>query len=78
MGNKPAGGAGGATTKPVCEDCDKKHQKDLPTDDATSSRGGPCDAVYKNVTDCMNQHHGQVAPCVKEWDAFRICHIENK
>jgi hypothetical protein len=63
--------------KPVCVDCDKRTQKDLPTNDTTSSQGGPCDIMYANVTTCMKRENGQIAPCVKEWDAFKKCHADN-
>lgn len=57
----------------VCEDCDKKTQKDLP-ETSTSSEGMPCEAAYAAVTKCMAEHKGQISPCVKEWDEFKACH----
>ena len=64
--------------EPICIDCDKKTQKDLPSDDATSSEGAPCQAAYKDVTDCMSQNNGQIGPCTKEWTAFKKCHDRMK
>ena len=64
--------------EPICIDCDKKTQKDLPSDDATSSEGAPCQAAYKAVTDCMTKNNGQIGPCVLEWTAFKECHEKQK
>eukprot|EP01082_Thalassiosira_pseudonana_P010940 g9951.t1 g9951 contig4:935170-935577(-) len=60
----------------VCVDCDKKTQKDLPSDKQLSSAcdGMPCELLYKAVVDCMDENNGQIAPCVTEWDAFKECH----
>lgn len=64
--------------EPICIDCDKKTQKDLPSDDATSSEGAPCQAAYKDVTDCMMENNGQISLCTKEWTAFKKCHEKGK
>jgi hypothetical protein len=62
----------------ICVDCDKKTQKELPSDDASSSSGQPCALFYKKVSECMKVHEGLIAPCSKEWDAFQKCHKERK
>eukprot|EP00537_Pseudo-nitzschia_pungens_P010825 CAMPEP_0172386534 /NCGR_PEP_ID=MMETSP1061-20121228/4041_1 /TAXON_ID=37318 /ORGANISM="Pseudo-nitzschia pungens, Strain cf. pungens" /LENGTH=92 /DNA_ID=CAMNT_0013115921 /DNA_START=216 /DNA_END=494 /DNA_ORIENTATION=- len=59
---------------PVCLDCDKKHQKDLPADDPVSQTGQPCASSYEAVTACMSRHEGQISSCAREWEAFRECH----
>lgn len=64
--------------EPICIDCDKKKQKDLPSDDATSSEGAPCQVAYKDVTDCMMENNGQISLCTKEWTAFKKCHEKEK
>ena len=64
--------------EPICVDCDKKTQKELPSDDATSTEGAPCQAAYKDVTDCMSKNNGQIGPCTKEWTAFKECHEKEK
>mmetsp|Transcript_34612 Transcript_34612/g.101720 ORF Transcript_34612/g.101720 Transcript_34612/m.101720 type:complete len:85 (-) Transcript_34612:1302-1556(-) len=64
--------------EPICVDCDKKTQKELPSDDATSTEGAPCQTAYKNVTDCMAKNNGQIGPCTKEWVAFKECHEKEK
>ena len=60
--------------KVVCEDCDKKTQKELPEGSAVASEGMPCQTAYARVTKCMAEHKGQISPCVKEWDEFKACH----
>jgi hypothetical protein len=62
---------------PVCLDCDKSTQKDLPLE-STSSNGQPCEELYSKVTACMDKHHGQIAPCTHEWKAFQECHERNR
>jgi len=57
----------------VCEECDRKTQKELPAA-STSSEGMPCQEAYSAVTKCMAKHNGQISPCVKEWDVFKACH----
>lgn len=57
--------------KIVCENCDKKTQKELPS---ASSYGMPCQEAYAAVTKCMKENNGQISPCVKEWDEFKACH----
>lgn len=61
----------------VCEDCDRKTQKDVP-DNTTSSEGDVCGALYMAVDRCMKAHQGKVQPCQAEWDAFRNCHENHK
>lgn len=63
---------------PVCEDCDKKNQQKLPNDDPTSSVGSPCEALYIQVSSCMDSNHGQITACAKEWKSFQDCHDGNK
>ena len=47
------------TDEKVCIDCDKKTQKDLPTDDSSAaSKGNPCEEVYARV--------GKLAKCVDD------------
>ena len=62
----------------VCENCDKKTQKDLPEQDKVASPGMPCSEAYRAVSSCMDKYNGQIHPCAKEWDVFRACHEENK
>jgi hypothetical protein len=59
---------------PVCLDCDKSQQKDLPGNDPVSSSGQPCAEAYKKVSTCMEKYDGQVSSCKKEWEAFQQCH----
>ena len=58
----------------VCIDCDKRTQKDLPSNDTTSSSGMKCEQIYEKVASCMTQNDGQVSACVTEWDKFKRCH----
>jgi hypothetical protein len=37
-----------------------------------------CAELYTAVASCMLQHHGQVAPCSKEWHLFHLCHDRNR
>ena len=67
--------------EPICIECDKKNQKDLPsngedTPPSSASKGMPCEASYTNVTACMEQNAGQISACRDEWDAFKLCHEE--
>jgi hypothetical protein len=62
----------------ICVDCDKKTQKNLPSNDATSASGHPCASFYKSVSECMIVHEGLIAPCAKDWEAFQKCHKERK
>ena len=64
--------------KPVCLDCDKSQQTNLPSQDPVSSNGGPCFRMYQQVAECMKKHEGQIAPCSKEWEAFQKCHLEQQ
>lgn len=57
--------------KIVCENCDKKTQKELP---ASSSDQMSCHEAYAAVSKCMKKNNGQISPCVKEWDEFKTCH----
>ena len=66
------------TTKPYCPDCEKSQQKDLPEQDAISSKGQPCQELYEKVDSCMKQHKGQVSACTKEWADFQKCHSQNR
>jgi hypothetical protein len=40
--------------EPICIECDKKNQKDLPNNDTSSSQGMPCEQIYSDVNECMN------------------------
>ena len=62
----------------VCIDCDKKNQKDLPSNDNLSSEGMPCEVEYSLVSQCMNENHGQVSSCVDQWNNFKQCHSQQK
>lgn len=64
--------------EPVCIQCDKKNQKELPENDAASSEGMPCAESYLKVSECMTQNEGQVSFCRKEWDLFKKCHDRQK
>mmetsp|Transcript_6866 Transcript_6866/g.13942 ORF Transcript_6866/g.13942 Transcript_6866/m.13942 type:complete len:100 (-) Transcript_6866:1554-1853(-) len=72
--NSDSGGDDGV----ICLDCDKKNQKDLPTDDPVSQKGQPCAGVYQTVSDCMTKHEGQISSCTDEWDSFRKCHQQEQ
>jgi len=68
-----------AKEKKICLDCDKSTQKDLPSESSTSSSSGmPCEHIYESVTICMNRHAGQISQCKSEWEAFKLCHEDNK
>lgn len=57
----------------VCVNCQKESQKEIPSN-SSSSGGGPCEGIYASVTLCMKKHKGQISPCAKQWDEFRVCH----
>ena len=61
----------------VCIDCDKKNQKDLPSNDTISSKGMACEMEYKLVSTCMNENSGQISLCQDQWDVFKLCHEKN-
>lgn len=63
-------------SEPICIDCDKKTQKDLPSDN-TSSAATDCIDEYAKVTVCMSKYKGQIGPCTEEWDSFKECHANN-
>ena len=67
-----------SSEKPVCLDCHKSQQKDLPSDDGISSKGKACESFYQLVSDCMKEHEGQIVPCSKEWKDFQKCHAEQR
>jgi len=72
----PASGedsAGPTRTKPVCENCDKKTQKEMPTDEPED-----CLDQYVAVDECMKSNKGQVTSCVDEWREFQACHAKQK
>ena len=62
----------------VCVECDKKTQKDLPSNDAVSSEGMPCEKEYAIVSSCMKKNSGQVSSCSIHWDEFKLCHEGNR
>ena len=62
--------------KPVCVDCDKSTQKEVPSSD-NSTTTGTCATDYATVAACMKTHHDQVSSCVKEWKEFKECHAAN-
>lgn len=62
----------------VCIECDKKTQKALPSNDALSSEGMPCEKEYALVSSCMKEKSGQVSSCSSHWDKFRLCHEQNR
>lgn len=64
--------------KVVCLECDKKTQKDLPSDDKLSSAGMPCEIEYSMVTKCMRENAGQISSCSRQWDGFKLCHEQQK
>mmetsp|Transcript_6013 Transcript_6013/g.13043 ORF Transcript_6013/g.13043 Transcript_6013/m.13043 type:complete len:95 (-) Transcript_6013:539-823(-) len=78
MGNNISSSSGGGgrsnEAAPICLDCDKKHQKELPASDPVSREGQPCASVYEHVSDCMTKHGGKISSCTQEWEAFRRCH----
>jgi hypothetical protein len=69
---------GGGDDEVICLDCDKKNQKDLPSDDPVSQTGQPCANIYEKVTDCMSKHQGQISSCTEEWESFRRCHQQEQ
>ena len=72
----PAVGAAGSgesqvkssKTTVVCENCDKKTQKELPDDQKDD-----CMGFYVTVDKCMRSNRGQVSACVDEWREFQSC-----
>lgn len=64
--------------EPICIECDKKNQKDLPTSDSSSSDGMPCQQIYMDVNKCMNENDGLISACREPWDAFKQCHSQQK
>uniref|UniRef100_A0A7R9YXE3 CHCH domain-containing protein n=1 Tax=Pseudictyota dubia TaxID=2749911 RepID=A0A7R9YXE3_9STRA len=75
--DKPIINGGGDVKSVECLDCDKSTQRDLPSE-SSSSEGMPCDVYYQKVTECMKRNDGQIAPCTREWGAFKICHEEER
>lgn len=63
-------------SEPICIDCDKKTQKDLPSDNS-SSASKECQDEYAKVTACMSEYKGQIGPCAEVWDSFKECHANN-
>lgn len=63
-------------SEPICIDCDKKNQKDLPSDNS-SSASKECQDEYAKVTACMSEYKGQIGPCAEVWDRFKECHANN-
>ena len=57
----------------LCENCDKKTQKDLPADEPEQ-----CMDQYTRVDQCMKANRGQVTSCVEEWKEFQACHASQK
>jgi hypothetical protein len=59
----------------ICNDCDKKNQKDLPSNSLNSSSPGmPCEQSYHQVSHCMRANKGLVSDCAMEWEIFKKCH----
>jgi CHCH domain len=58
-------------TKPVCLDCERKNQKEAPTD---SLANDGCSLEYSQVSKCMKENKDQISACVKEWSVFKTCH----
>jgi len=67
------GASNSKQSEPICLDCDKKTQKDLPSDN-TSSASNDCKNEYAKVTACMTEYKGQIGPCGEVWDNFKECH----
>ena len=61
----------------TCIDCDKKNQKELPSDDGISSKGMACEIEYALVSSCMRENSGQISPCKSQWDEFKLCHAKH-
>ena len=57
----------------VCIDCDKKTQKDLPSDNSRAA-STDCKEVYAQVVACMDKQYKRVAQCKDEWREFKLCH----
>lgn len=65
---------------PVCENCQKSSQRELPRDDplvaVEQQQGGgrhPCAPIYDRVEACMSEFRGQISPCSTVWQEFREC-----
>ena len=78
MGNTGSNSSNSDEEEVICLDCDKKNQKDLPSDDPVSQEGQPCGRIYEKVTICMNQNQGQISSCTEEWKLFQECHQQEK
>ena len=61
----------------ICIECDKKTQKDLPSNDSVSSKGMACEVEYSVVSNCMRENSGQISSCKAQWDDFKLCHEQN-
>ena len=57
----------------VCENCDKKTQQDLP-----SNEENDCLGFYRAVDRCMLANRGQVSSCIDEWREFKFCRARQK
>ena len=62
----------------ICVECNIKNQKELPSEDTTSSEGMPCEIIYNKVDTCMKENGGQVSLCREEWKEFQNCHTKYK
>ena len=62
------------STTSICEDCNKKTQKEVPL---YSTAMNVCAQDYQQVAHCMKENNDQISQCVQEWAAFRACHAAN-
>lgn len=76
--NKESVAAAKEENEVICIECDKKTQKDLPSNDVLSSEGMPCEKEYALVSSCMKEKAGQVSSCSSHWDKFKLCHEQNR
>jgi hypothetical protein len=67
---------GNNDNNPICIDCAKETQVDVPDDDMTTL--GVCAKQYETVNNCMKLNNGQITSCKDEWQAFQLCHSANK
>lgn len=66
MGSTPS-----SPPSPICENCHKSTQKDLPADDDITAK--VCHDSYAAVDKCMKENQGQISPCASLWQQFKKC-----
>jgi hypothetical protein len=61
---------------PICIECAKETQVDVPVEDITTIK--VCAVQYETVNNCMKKQNGQISSCTMEWKEFQLCHSANK